>query len=162
GGGLGGLLLGGAEDSRRGVAAAQRGGGTVALAGGGQGEGEGGGVGLFLRRPGAGRLIAGDGGIVAPVGPRSPPPGRGSGLGSLPLQVADVDGRGTQAVVVVAGHGADDLVLDEHLDAGLAGMVAAADEQVDVAARDGERLAGEGALVAVAAGHVLAVAGVVR
>ena len=71
--------------------------------------------------------------------------------GLLALQIGDVPTGGLQGLAILAGRRADHLAADAEIDAGLARMVAAADEEADVPPLDAEGLRGGRALRAVAA-----------
>ena len=71
--------------------------------------------------------------------------------GLLALQIGHVPTGRLQGLAILAGCRADHLAVDAEIDAGLARMVAAADEKADVPPLDAERLRGGRALRAVAA-----------
>ncbi len=81
------------------------------------------------------------------------------GLASLPG--ADVETAGGHEVAIFAGGAGYHPAVDDKVDTGLAWVVAAADEVVEVVAFDGEFAAGERAGVGVGLVHVFAVAGIV-
>ena len=57
----------------------------------------------------------------------------------LPFQVGDIPTGRLQGFAILARRGADHLAADAEIDAGLAGIVAAADQETDVAPLDEER-----------------------
>jgi hypothetical protein len=81
--------------------------------------------------------------------------------GGLPLPGADVERGRLHPVGVAAGRREDDFVVHPQVQAGLALVGPAADQEVDEVPLDPEGLARERARVGVAPGYVLALAGVV-
>ena len=70
----------------------------------------------------------------------------------LALQVADIPAGPFHRVGALAGRRADDLSVNLQIDAGLVGMIASADQEIQVVALDRERGRGQLALSGVAAG----------
>jgi hypothetical protein len=75
--------------------------------------------------------------------------------GRLAFELADIPGGPVELLAVGAGGGARDAGADEEVDAGLIGMVAAADEEVDVRALDFQLGRGKRACGFVAAGKAV-------
>src|SRR5262249_35113214 len=70
-------------------------------------------------------------------------PGTGLGIhdfkvGALALQGSDIERRDPHLVLIVAGGGADDVAIDNQIEATLAWMRAAANEEIDVASFNAE------------------------